>query len=129
MSEDYLIIAPSDYTFDTFRGRVPSNFCIADLACEEGFGIDNGEWHVRISKWDPIEDCCCELEEWFNPDQLSQIATIPSPKFFAISGLDRVRIHKAIAIIANDPKVLIENDTVDAIIIPGDEFVRNLANE
>ena len=127
MSVDYLIITPPDYEFKTFLERFPSNIKIYDL--EDGRyniqGIEaNGEAkNAWIDTWDYKENSYSTLKDAFDKEQLKSINTINHPKFFCLTAGNDAILNTIMAMIADDPNVLIEGGPVGGPIIPGNEFV------
>ncbi len=129
MSTDYFIITPPDYGFEMFIERFPSNIKVYDL--------ENGSYNIQadgairnawISMWNYKENGFKALEDAFTEEQMISINRISNPKFFCITAGHDAILNTIISMIADDPNVLICDDTNNPII-PGDEFVARLKSE
>ncbi|MCL2347482.1 MAG: hypothetical protein FWC50_04395 [Planctomycetaceae bacterium] len=135
MSADYFIIAPENYSFETFLQRFPENIQVHDHVFEdkdEDYSFleyciveKNGLWHGWLSMWDHKRNGFPTLEDAFTEEQMSTIKTIENARFFSVSAAYKEVLNIMVSLIANDPQVLINNDTDDPII-PGDQFVARL---
>jgi len=83
--------------------------------------VDDGKSRVYVVRNDAV---CDEFE----PERLARFtSTIPSPIFYSIDFSDIVLCRRVLEAIADDPKLLVDNE--HGVLLPGPEFVRVLRSQ
>lgn len=83
--------------------------------------VDDGSSRVYVARNDAVHD-------EFEPERLALVtSTIPHPIFYSIDFSDIALCRKVLEVIADDPKLLVDND--HGVLLPGSEFVRVLRSQ
>ena len=83
--------------------------------------VDDGSSRVYVIRNDAVYD---DLE----PERLRLFTTaISNPIFYSIEFSDIAMCRKVLEVIADDPKLLVDND--HGVLLPGPEFVRVLRSQ
>jgi hypothetical protein len=117
--ESIIIVTPCNYD-ETFRSRIPVTYKIGEGASGVTI-VEDGRSRIYIGRNASVRG---ELK----PSQLESIAsTLPDPSFYTIDFSDIAFCRKVLAAIANDPRVLLDND--HGVLLSGSDFVRVLRSQ
>jgi hypothetical protein len=111
--ESVIIVTPAPYEAE-FKARLERSWHVAPTAYG-GWVIEDGGTRVYVNRNDCYED--------FEPeDRARTTAAIPDPIFYAVDFRDIALIRRVLLAIADDPRVLVDND--HGVLLPGPEFIR-----
>jgi hypothetical protein len=83
--------------------------------------LDDGKSRVYVARNDAVHD-------EFEPGRLGRVtSTIPDPVFYSIDFSDIALCRRALEVMVDDPKLLVDND--HGVLLPGPEFVRVLRSQ
>lgn len=117
--ESVIIAAPFAYDME-LRARLEQVGPVT-MSAGGALVLDDGSSRVYVARDDAVQD---ELE----PERLELVtSTIPRPIFYTIDFSDIILCRKVLEVIADDPKILVDND--HGVLLPGPEFVRVLRRQ
>jgi hypothetical protein len=117
--ESVIIVAPCAYDIE-LKARLSGTWRVKDSA-SGGAVIEDAGAKVYVSRNDSVAE---DLE----PEAFAGIAAvIPSPVFYTVEFSDLDLCRRVLLVIADDPRLLIDND--HGVVLSGSDFVRVLRSQ
>jgi len=111
--ESVIIATPCPYEAE-FKARLERTWQVAPMGYG-GWVIEDGGRRVYVSRNDTVLPC-------YGPEERARIAAaIAEPIFYSVDFRDIALIRRVLLAIADDPRVLVDND--HGVLLPGPEFI------